>query len=87
MKNLTVIIVSILLCTMIKYMATSSEADHPTLSTMDILQNVLSDQEFLSLEKEKQLRLIILIYNILESRYKEQLGKFDKRFGKKEYNI
>lgn len=87
MKHLTVIIVSILLCTMIKYMSTSSEADHPTLSTMDILQNVLSDQEFLSLEKEMQLRLIIIIYTMLESRYREQLDKIDKRFAKKEYSI
>jgi hypothetical protein len=80
MKHLTLMIVLILLCTMIKYMSTSSEADHPTLSTMDILQSILSDQEFLSLEKEKQLRLIIIIYNMLESRYREQI---DKRFPKK----
>ena len=68
MKLITLIFVFLALAfTFEKNTAQKNEAN---LSTMDILQSILSDPEFLALRSQEQLRIWLIIYNILESHYK-----------------
>ncbi len=38
-------------------------------SIMDVIQNILNDQEFLALNPQEQLRVLIIIYNFFKSYY------------------
>jgi len=39
-------------------------------SFLDIIQRILNDQEFLSLSDHRQLRILLIIYEIFEEHYK-----------------
>lgn len=39
-------------------------------SFLDIIQRILNDQEFLSLSDHRQLRILLIIYEIFEEQYK-----------------
>jgi hypothetical protein len=39
-------------------------------SMMDIIHNILEDPEYLALDSQRQLRVLITVYEILESHYK-----------------
>ena len=41
-------------------------------SLMDILQKIINDQEFLTLEKKHQLRILFIIYDMLDGYYRKQ---------------
>ena len=47
-------------------------------SMMDIIHNILQDPEYLALDSQRQLSVLITIYEILESHYK-RLHTVDER--------
>ena len=48
-----------------------------TSSLMNILDAIVNDPEFLQLESRQQLRLLMIIYDMLEAHYKRQFGAID----------
>ena len=46
--------------------------DEQQTTLMDIFQAILNDPQFLELNNQDQLRLLVMIYNMLESHLKEQ---------------
>jgi hypothetical protein len=47
-------------------------SDEQQTTLVDILQAILNDPQFLELSNQDQLRLLVMIYNMLESHLKEQ---------------
>ena len=50
------------------------ESSMDNRSLMDIMMAILNDPEFLSLQPHQQLKVLIIIYNMLESLLKQQYG-------------
>lgn len=58
---------------MVRSMALKKEEN--TASIMNIIQSILVDPEFLALDSRKQLHVLIMIYQMLESHYKTRFGE------------
>ena len=41
---------------------------------MDIIQNIISDPEFLALDPNRQLRVLIMVYNLLDKHFMAKVG-------------
>jgi hypothetical protein len=70
---ITFMFVSLALVFMVEKNFAKQNLEKPSL--MDVIQRILVDPEFLALEAEEQLRLLIIIYNILNSEYNQRSMK------------
>ena len=68
LKKMKFIVTSLIVVTLsLIFMGGKSETKS---NTMDIIQSILVDPEFLALNARQQLHLLIIIHQVLESHYK-----------------
>ena len=87
MKILTIIFVSFLMDTMVNEtkcmpISTVSHQEIDSRRMMQILQSILEDPEFLSLEERQKLRIFVIIYSMLESQARQNLSRENHKTGK-----
>ena len=56
----------------------NERGESQNVSLMDIIQSILNDPEFLALSNKQQLHVLILMYNAIESHYKN-MGIVNKK--------
>jgi hypothetical protein len=62
------------------FMAMAENSHHRESGMIRILQNVLTDPEFLQLNKQQQLGVLIATYQLLEQHYKKNHNYTNKVF-------
>ncbi len=75
MKSIVTSLFVVALCLI--FMAGKSEAKS---NTMDIIQSILIDPEFLTLHARQQLHVLIMIHQMLESHYKTKNNRKRESF-------
>ncbi len=73
---LTVVVLALMTLTMTsRQMAEASvnteDANNNNMSLNEILQSILSDPEFLALDSQQQLQVLLIIYDMLADHYKK----------------
>ncbi len=81
---LTVVVLALMALTMTsRQMAEASvntkDNNNNNMSMNEILQSILSDPEFLSLDSQQQLQVLLTIYEMLADHYKKMTDMKDNR--------
>ncbi len=78
MKSLSIAIL-VVFC-LVTFMVMADNSQHTESGLIRILQSVLTDPEFLQLNKQLQLDVLIAIYQLLEQQFKKTKDENNKVF-------